>query len=164
MAKQKSMMDYMKSRNSMQLRGDDPTSKKGPVDPKKKTKPAKKPKNYNYAAEEKKMVEKYYDPGVSISKSDQWEIEDSFEPKRKEWTAAYNRGEMKKSALRDSISSTLGPNSKVGDYMPQKSKKSRKKVSWWIGGTAANPWFRFETPNIWGGGTKGTQEPKKKRK
>lgn len=112
MAKQKSMMDYMKARTSMQLKRDDDNPKR--------------PKNYNYKAAEAQELE-----GSAIGKvgpKKQKEIEQSFKEKRKEWSKAYSKGEMSKSALKDSIASTLGPKSKVRDYMPVKVKIPKVKV------------------------------------
>lgn len=95
----------------------------------------KKPKNYNYKAAEAKYLDEYPSATGRVTPGVAKELEGSFADKRKEWSKAYNKGEMSKGALRDSIKSTLADPRNVKDFMPGKggTNKPRKKQPVWIG-------------------------------
>lgn len=128
--------------------GDDDDSKKSN---------AKKPKNYNYQNKVNEHLKEYPTALGRVTEDESKRIEKSFEPKRKEWSKSYDRGEMTKRAYQDSVASTLAPGSKVKDFTKGKYKPAPKKVDWWIGGSAAKPWVKFTTPKIWPGGEKKTK-------
>jgi hypothetical protein len=130
-----------------------------PVNPRKTTTPVKpKAKNYNYKAAEAKELEANPSALGRVSEAKGKEIEKSLAPKRKAFEQDYNAGKLKKSALKDSIGSTLREGSKVKDFMPVKYKPERKKVRYWIGGSAAKPIVSWNSPQIW------PDKPKRKSK
>ena len=104
MAKQKSMMEHMKSRNSMQLNGG------GPDDPPKgkkkaKLKPSQKPSetkdytyNFNREKEKKDKADGMYDMSAALVK------------KQDEFKKYYTSGKMPYKQVRDSMETTLDPN------------------------------------------------------
>jgi hypothetical protein len=116
--------------------------------------PKKKVKNYNYQAKADKELEENPTALGRLAHSTSREIEQSFGDKRKEWSTAYNKGQMTKRAYKDSVASTLAPGSKVSDYTEvSKTSAPPKKVRWYIGNEAA-PIASWETRNVFGGGTK----------
>lgn len=95
-----------------------PKSKSGP--------PAKRPKNYNYDAAAKADLEKNPSATGRVSAGTSKEIEKSFAPKRKEWQKQYAQGNMSKRAFKDSVASTLAPETKVKDKLPTPYKKKKQ--------------------------------------
>ena len=120
-----------------------------PKGPQKKLKPSSpRAKNYNYKAAESKELEKNPSALGRVSESKGREIENSLEPKRKQFIKDYDAGVLKKDALKDSIASTLREGSNVKDFMPVKYKPAPKKVRYWVGGSAASPWIQWDSPKI----------------
>ena len=118
-------------------------------EPEKPRTPQKKEaKNYNYKRAEAKELQENPTALGRVSENQGREIESSLEPKRKAFIQDYNAGTLKKSALKDSIASTLRDGSKVKDFMPVKYKPKPKKVEYWVGGSAENPWVKWKSPQI----------------
>lgn len=128
-----------------------------PVNPRKATPAKPKAKNYNYKAAEAKELEANPSALGRVTESKGKEIEKSLGPKRNQFIKDYDAGKLKKSALKDSIGSTLREGSKVKDFMPVKYKPERKKVTYWIGGSAAKPIVSWKSPQIF------PDKPKRKK-